>query len=79
MAIEEKELAEELNKFFSSVFTREDTAKAPPLMKAKTKLTSTFITSAKVRRKIRQLKSHSAAGPDGISPKLLQQCEDCWP
>ena len=21
-------------------------------------------------------KSHSAAGPDGISPKILQQCED---
>ena len=78
MAIEEKEVAEELNKYFSSVFTREDTANvpAPPLIKAKTKLTSTFITSAKVRRKIRQLKSHSAAGPDGISPKLLQQCED---
>ena len=45
-------------------------------MKTRTNLSQTFITTEKVRRKIRQLKPHSAAGPDGISPKLLQQCED---
>ena len=45
-------------------------------MKTRTNLSRTFITTEKVRRKIHQLKPHSAAGPDGISPKLLQQCED---
>ena len=45
-------------------------------MRTRSRLTRSFITTEKVRKKIRQLKSHSAAGPDGIAPKLLQQCED---
>ena len=45
-------------------------------MRTRSRLTRSFITTEKVRKKIRQLKPHSAAGPDGIAPKLLQQCED---
>ena len=60
------------------MFTREDTTSIPaPLpMRTRSRLTRSFITTEKVRKKIRQLKPHSAAGPDGIAPKLLQQCED---
>ena len=60
------------------MFTREDTANVPvpPPMRTRSRLTKSFVTTQKVRRKIRQLKPHSAAGPDGIAPKLLQQCED---
>ena len=78
LATEGEEMAEELNKYFSSVFTREDTAKVPVRqpMRTRSRLTKSFVTTQKVRRKIRQLKPHSAAGPDGIAPKLLQQCED---
>ena len=78
LATEGEEMAEELNKYFSSVFTREDTANVPvpPPMRTRSRLTKSFVTTQKVRRKIRQLKPHSAAGPDGIAPKLLQQCED---
>ena len=78
LATEDREVAEELNRYFSSVFTREDTTNvpAPPPMVTRTRLTRSFITTEKVRRKIRQLKAHSAAGPDGISPKFLQQCSD---
>ena len=43
-------------------------------MKIKTKLRRSWITTAKVKRKIKELKPHSAAGPDGISPRLLQSC-----
>ena len=31
---------------------------------------------AKVKKKIKELKTNSAAGPDGISPLLLQKCSD---
>ena len=72
----EAQMAEELNNHFSSVFTREDksTIPEPSNMRTRSKLTGTWITTEKVRRKIKKLKPHSAAGPDGITPKLLQNC-----
>ena len=75
---DEKDMATELNQYFSSVFTREDTTNIPepPTMPTRSKLTSSFITSQKVRKKIQKLKAHSAAGPDAITPRLLQQCVD---
>jgi hypothetical protein len=71
-----EEMAEELNKCFSDVFTRED-GNAPPAARqhnTRTRLTKTFITAQKVRKKIKELKPTGAAGPDGISTKLLQNC-----
>ena len=55
LATEDREVAEELNRYFSSVFTREDTTNvpAPPPMVTRTRLTRSFITTEKVRRKIR--------------------------
>ena len=76
--VEEEEIAEELNSYFASVFTREDLADIPeptPMI-SRTKLRGTWISTEKVKRKIRELKTHGAAGPDGIRPQLLQQCVD---
>ena len=72
----EAEMAEELNSYFSSVFTREDkgTIPEPRKMTTRSKLGGTWITTDKVRKKIKKLKPTSAAGPDGITPKLLQNC-----
>ena len=76
--VEEEEIAEELNSYFASVFTREDLADIPEPtpMNSRTKLRGTWISTKKVKRKIRELKTHGAAGPDGIRPQLLQQCVD---
>ena len=52
----EAQMAEELNNHFSSVFTREDksTIPEPPNMRTRSKLTGTWITTEKVRRKIKK-------------------------
>ena len=73
---EEAEMAEELNTYFSSVFTREDTSTVPdPTTRStRSKLRNCWITTEKVKRKIKELKPNSAAGPDGIHPKLLKEC-----
>jgi len=73
---DEEGMAEELNSYFSSVFTREDTSSVPNItpLPTKSKLRKSWITAEKVRKKIKDLKPHSAAGPDGISPRLLQEC-----
>ena len=78
MTQDDEEMAEELNNFFSSVFTREDKTNMPdlPEMRTRTKLTSSFITAGQVKQKIKELKPHSAAGPDVITPRLLQACQE---
>ena len=72
----EEEMANELNNFFASTFTRENLTNVPTPkpMKMRTKLTGTWITTGKVKAKIKNLKPHSAAGPDGIAPKFLLNC-----
>jgi hypothetical protein len=72
------EMAEELNRCFSEVFTREDGSNIPPPTqhRVRTKLTKSFITAQKVRSHIKKLKPTGAAGPDGITTKLLQTCQD---
>jgi hypothetical protein len=72
------EMAEELNKCFSDVFTRENINNLPQARRhgTRTFLTNTFITSQKVRQKIKRLKPTGAAGPDGITTKMLQNCAE---
>ena len=69
-------MAEELNTYFSSVFTREDTSTVPdPTTRStRSKLRNSWITTEKVKRKTKELRPNSAAGPDGIHPKLLKEC-----
>jgi hypothetical protein len=72
------EMAEELNKCFSDVFTREDDSNipAPRQHRVRSRLTNSFITAEKVRKQIKKLKPTGAAGPDRITAKLLQNCSD---
>jgi hypothetical protein len=72
------EMAEELNRCFSEVFTREDVQNIPRPKQHATRslLKNTFITSQKVRQQIKKLKPTGAAGPDGITTRFLQQCAD---
>ena len=67
------EMATEMNDFFSSVFTMEDTQNLPTVTPLTDKqIYSVEITSAKVKEKIRRLKPGSAPGPDNITVRFLQ-------
>jgi hypothetical protein len=70
-------MSELLNKFFSSVFTREDTSEIPVAAEMETEfLEEVDINQGRVREKIQQLKPTAAARPDGLGPRLLQELED---
>ena len=70
---DEAEIAAELNSFFASVFTTEEDNYLPEVQKeTESSFGSIDITEEKVKEKIRNLKKHSAAGPDGIGPKILK-------
>ena len=72
-----REMAEILNRFFSSVFTAEDPNEEPPEAEAHANfaedLTSKKNGVSKTRKLIMNLKTDSSLGPDKITPKLLQQ------
>jgi hypothetical protein len=71
---EEKEIAEELNKFFSSVFTKEDlqSVPEPEVENVRKKMEPVRIEQQQIRNKIKKLRKTAAPGPDGITPALLQ-------
>ena len=71
-------MAEILNNFFSSTFTREPVGEPPaaPAMQFRSAATHVKFTPYKVKRKIRELKTFSAARPDGIGPQLLKKLQD---
>ena len=75
---QDKDMAEILNNFFSSTFTREPVGEPPaaPAMQFRSAVTHVKFTPYKVKRKIRELKTFSAAGPDGIGPQLLKKLQD---
>jgi len=73
---EDQGMAELLNNFFSSVFTREDTEHIPVAENMETiTMEEVNITEKMVREKIRKLKPDSAAGPDEIGPRILKELE----
>ncbi len=61
-----EEMAGVLNEFFAGVFTREGTEPVPAAetMRCQKKLESCRITAEKIKEKIRNLRTNSAAGPD---------------
>jgi len=69
------EIADMINDFFCTVFTREDQNRIPEPRKTpvRTRLRRSWITTKKVRDKIKNLR-HSAPGQDGIAPKMLNSC-----
>jgi hypothetical protein len=69
-------MAELLNGFFGSVFTREDTSNIPAAEEMETPdMKEVRITLQMVKAKIRNLKQASAAGPDNIGPRILKELE----
>ena len=72
-----KEMAQELNKYFSTVFTKENLTDVPVKnMEAAKILSNVSITEVKIKEKIKNLKLDSAPGPDGICPRLLKETID---
>ena len=69
-------MAENLNEYFSSVFTREDSS-ILPLLETKFEgresdyLGQLNVTLKMVAMKIRDMKDNKSPGVDGIPPKLL--------
>ena len=74
---DEKDMAEMLNKFFATVFTKEDISNIPVReSETEIRLENVTFTTSKIREKIRGLKTNSAPGPNGISVKLLQTARE---
>ncbi len=71
----DKDMADVLNRFFCSVFTK-DQGRQHPVTLAAPVMSDFEVTAEMVKRKIDRLRPDSAAGPDGIGPKLLQELKE---
>ena len=68
-----------LNRWYCSVFTREDTSNIPEAVdvyEGNNMLEEVTITRDKVKKKLSSLKPKSAPGPDKISPAVLHNMAD---
>jgi Reverse transcriptase (RNA-dependent DNA polymerase) len=71
------EMAEILNKAFTSVFTKENGTNLPTkVLESNVLLTDICITEKLITEKINGLKQDSAPGPDNIHPRLLKELKD---
>ena len=72
------EMAEVLNNYFGSVFQSEDLDNVPKprALPFKSKCSGVNFRPSVVKKMIRSLKSNSAPGPDGITPRFLQELVD---
>ena len=74
-----KEMATVLNKFFTSVFTKDDPSVVSPIINklpSYSVLNQVVFEPHKVRKKIDKLRQGSAPGPDGITTTFLKLCAD---
>ena len=70
---DDKNMAETLNRFFSSVFNEENLQNVPaPWSETDVKLTDFSFSAKEIEAKIKNLKDRSAPGPDGIHPRVLK-------
>ena len=73
---DDENMAEILNDFFCSVFTREDVSVIPEAEQryhGADPLVNVHITATKVQIKLEKLKPSSAPGPDKLWPRILQK------
>ena len=73
-----KEMAEELNRYFGSVFTKEDTNNLPDVLedrgsKGVEELKEIFIRREIVLGRLMGLKDDKSPGPDGLHPRVLRE------
>ena len=77
LASEDHEKAEVLNKYFASVFTRENVNNVPNLENCSfsqgKSVAEVRVTSEAVRKKLQELKVDKAQGPDLLPPKVLKE------
>jgi hypothetical protein len=74
---EDREIAEELNRYFASIFTKEDRTNMPRKHReTEERLSEISFTRSEIIKKIKRLRPDSAAGPDGIHPRLLIECAE---
>ena len=71
---ESKEMAEALNKFFTSVFTKSDGEESRPQSGGECRniLSDFRFVATKVKKKLDKLKPESAPGPDGVTAHFLK-------
>jgi hypothetical protein len=65
----QRDIADELNRYFGSIFTKEDRENVPVKeLETDQRLDQITVTREIVLRKLQKLRPDSAAGPDGIHP-----------
>eukprot|EP00061_Rhincodon_typus_P013552 g39991.t1 len=68
------EEAEELNNYFASVFTVEDTSNIPKIQESQgAEVSMVASTKEKVLEKLKCLKVDKSPGPDGLHPRVLKE------
>ena len=74
----EKDVADVLNDYFSSVFTREDLSSIPEVCSddGQQQLRVLEFSVEDVRKQLKHLKPNKSPGPDQIHPRLLRECAD---
>ena len=72
-----KDMADELNRYFGSVFTQEDKSNIPRKQTETDQvMEDVHITEKKIKDKILKLRTDAAPGPDNITPRFLKETVD---
>jgi hypothetical protein len=71
-------MADLLNNTFKDVFTREgvDSVPEPEARRYRSEVRTVEFGNKEVKKKIAELRTDAAAGPDGIGPRLLKELTD---